>query len=43
VNRSRRFKIHRAAVDHAETMYLKGHADVGIFRNTKIYKTERVL
>lgn len=43
MNRSRKFKVPQAAVDHFAKMMLMGHKDVGLFKNTKIYKTERIL
>ncbi len=43
VNRSRQFKSQDAAVDRCLKMKIHGHSDVAVFKNTKIYKTERIL
>ena len=37
------FKNRKAADDHVETMLLKGYKNVQFYKNTKTYKTERIL
>ena len=37
------FKKREAAIDHVETMMLKGFKNVQFYKNTKTYKTERLL
>jgi hypothetical protein len=42
LNRSRKFKCSIAATRCRNEMIKKGYTDVGMFKNTKIYKTERL-
>jgi hypothetical protein len=43
MNRTRGFKGHQPALDHFTKMGLMGNKDVGFFKNTKTFKTERLL
>ncbi len=43
MNRSRQFKCFIAATRCRNDKLKKRFADVGMFKNTKIYKTERIL
>ncbi len=43
MNRSRQFKSSLAAVRCRNEKMKKGFSDIGMFRNTKTYKTERLL
>jgi hypothetical protein len=40
---ARQFKKKESALDHAETLLLKGFQKVEMFENTKIFKTEKIL
>jgi hypothetical protein len=42
LNRSRRFKCSLAATRCRNEKIKKGFSDVGMWKNTKIYKTERM-
>ena len=41
-NRSRQFKCFIAATRYRNRFIRKGYSDVSMFKNTKIYKTERM-
>ena len=39
----KRFKKYLSALRHSHKMMKQGFTNVGIYKNTKIYKTERIL
>ncbi len=42
-NPNRTFKIEKAAFDYTELLRQKGYIKVEIYKNVKIFKTERIL
>ncbi len=37
------FKNREAAIEHFENMFLKGYKKMQLYKNTKVFKTERLL